>query len=76
MSREAIIFILGALVILVPFLGIPDLFQDRLLIVVGVVIMVCGYTLRRSAFLREIESERGDRVTDSFSEYIPQTDTD
>jgi len=71
MSREAIIFLLGICVIIVPFLGVPTEHKEYALIVLGGSIAVCGYSLRRSAFLREIEKDDGERVADSFSESNP-----
>lgn len=74
MSREAIIFVLGAVIILVPFLGLPDSLKEQVLIGLGVIIMICGYGLRRRSFLREIETAPGERSADSFSEYKPSSD--
>lgn len=71
MSREAIVFLLGFMLILIPFLGVPSAWKEQSIIGIGIVLMLCGYSLRRSAFLREIESEDGERVADSFSESIP-----
>ena len=75
MSREAIVFLLGIAITIVPFLGIPTDYKEYTLIVLGGLIAICGYSLRRSSFLREIEKDGYERVADSFSESIPTEHT-
>ena len=68
MSREVIVFILGILLLLVPQLGIPDSWKLYFYIVAGVILIVVGYSLRRSAYLRSIDQGNGERSTESYVE--------
>jgi hypothetical protein len=47
MSLDAIIMALGALVIIVPQLGLPSSWQTGLLIIAGVFVVICGIVVRR-----------------------------
>jgi hypothetical protein len=67
MSRESMVFILGILTILTPFLGVPREYKDWLLIVMGSLLALLGYQLRRKRFLGSLEKE-GERKTDAFAE--------
>ena len=68
MSRESIIFLLGALVFFMPYLGIPVLWKTYFYAGTGLLLMVFGYTLRRRAYLRSLETKEGERTADSFVE--------
>ena len=68
MSKETLVFICGAFILLTPFLGFPREYKDWFLVGVGVVLMLVGYFLRRHAFLRSLENESGERKTDVFVE--------
>lgn len=68
MSRESFVFVLGFVVFLTPFLGIPGDWKKIIFVVVGILIMLFGYGLRRNAFLRSIETVKGERRGDSFVE--------
>ncbi len=68
MSRESIVFTLGILLLVIPHLGIPESWKFYFLITAGVLLVVVGYSLRRSAYLRSIERDNGERGTDSFVE--------
>lgn len=70
MSRESFVFLLGFVVFLTSFLGIPSDWKERVFIGAGVLIMVVGYNLRRAAFLRSIEHESGERRGDAFVESV------
>jgi len=70
MSRESLVFILGFLVFLVSFLGIPQDWKKIFFIASGVMLMILGFVLRRSAFFRSIEKERGEHESDVFSESV------
>ncbi len=69
MKKETVIFILGMVCVLVPFLGVPTLWKTYLLIGIGAWLIWLGYRLRRAAFLREIDQGDGEQSTDSFAEY-------
>lgn len=68
MTRESLIFLLGIIVLLTPFLGIPGEWKHYITIGAGVLIVIVGYQLRRAAYLRSIESHNGERHTDVFVE--------
>ncbi len=68
MSKETIVFILGALVFSTSFLGVPSEYKEWTLIVSGVLLMAIGYRLRRNAFLKSIEHESGERRGGAFVE--------
>jgi uncharacterized membrane protein len=70
MSRESIVFTVGILLLVIPHLGIPPSWKLYFYIVAGVVLVIAGYSLRRSAYLRSIEKENGERGTDSFVEHV------
>lgn len=72
MSRESIVFIIGALLVLIPYLGIPDSWKATFFLIAGLLLMFVGYSLRRSAYLRSIKKENGERSTDSFVESVGQ----
>jgi H+/Cl- antiporter ClcA len=61
MSRESVIFLLGFFIIVMPHLGVPAEWKFYFYLVAGVVCMLCGYTLRRSAYSRSIQESNGER---------------
>ena len=69
MSRESFVFLLGVIVFFTPFLGIPRAWKEWLFIGSGVLLMLVGYSLRRTAFLRSIEGEGGERRGEAFVEH-------
>lgn len=75
MSRESIVFTLGILLLVIPSLGIPESWKFYFFMAAGVILVVVGYSLRRSAYLRSIQKENGERGTDSFSEHGGKKDT-
>lgn len=76
MSRETLIFVIGFLLIVIPFLGIPIVWKEYVLAGLGVLVFILGYQLRRSAYARSIERESGERVGDAFVERVPQQHVD
>ncbi len=68
MTRESLVFITGIVLFLVPNLGIPDDWKYFFYIGLSIVLMIAGYSLRHSAFLRRIEKDTGERHADSFVE--------
>jgi hypothetical protein len=75
MYRETIVFLAGFLLVLLPYLGIPSSWKEWATVGVGALLIVVGYSLRRSAFLRQIENEYGERMTDSFAEQFVDTNS-
>lgn len=68
MSRESFVFVLGFLVFLAPFMGLPRSIKDILLLVIGGLLMLVGFILRRSAYMRSTLRESGERESDAFAE--------
>lgn len=70
MSKESLVFIVGVIVFLLPFLGVPSSWKEYVFIVCGVVLMIAGFLLRRAAFLRSIEKDSGERQAEAFAESV------
>lgn len=68
MSKETIVFTSGVLLLVIPFLGIPEDWRHYFVAAMGVILVFTGYALRRAAFFRRIERQDGERATDSFVE--------
>lgn len=68
MSKETLVFLFGILLLIIPFLGIPEEWRQYLIAAIGVVLVFIGYALRRAAFFRRIERQNGERAADSFVE--------
>ena len=68
MSRESLIFILGIVVFVTPFLGVPSDWKRYITVAAGIIIVIVGYQLRRAAYLRSIEHDGGERHADMFVE--------
>lgn len=67
-----IVFIIGVVVCVTPFLGIPSDWKQIVFVVTGVLLMSLGYRLRYERFLRSIrDEETGEYRTDSFVEATP-----
>jgi len=66
MSRESLVFILGAVVLLMPYLGVPADWKRIAYTVCGASLVVLGYSLRRSAFFRAVGTAPEVRSPDSI----------
>ena len=66
--KETTVFVLGILLTIIPFLGIPLLWRQYIIMGIGVILILVGYALRRRAFLSRIDKGNGERGTDSFVE--------
>jgi len=67
MSKAGLIALLGLLLALMPFLGIPLAVKTPLTVLFGIIILVLGFLVReeRRWLLRAL---RGDHQTDAYSE--------
>ena len=72
MSRESLVFITGIVVFLTAFSGFPKKWEEIILIVSGIVLMIVGFSLRRTAFLRSIDTGNGERASDAFVEQVTE----
>jgi hypothetical protein len=74
MSRESLVFLIGVLVLLVPFLGLPRDHKDWILVGAGIILIISGYQLRRKRFLASLVQEKvGERKSDAFIEHLVET---
>ena len=72
MTKESFIFLLGIVVLVTPFLGIPGEWKQYTHIGAGILIVIVGYRLRRAAYFRSIEEQGGERRTEMFVENAEQ----
>lgn len=68
MTKETLVFLFGILLIIIPFLGIPEEWRYYAVTVMGVILMFIGYELRRRTYLSRIDKGNGERGNDSFVE--------
>ena len=68
MSKETLILIAGILLMVVPFLGVPEVWRQYSILGIGFVLILIGYSLRRKAYLSRLDKGNGDRGNDSFVE--------
>ncbi len=66
--KETSVFVFGILLTVIPFLGIPLLWRQYIILGIGIILILIGYALRRRAFLSRIDKGNGERGTDSFVE--------
>lgn len=69
MSRESIVILIGLLVFFIPHLGVPEDWRLYIVSSAGIVLILLGYSLRRSAFRRRLERANRELGTDSFTEH-------
>ena len=68
MTKETLVFLGGFLLILIPFLGVPELWERSLVVGFGLLFLLTGYALRRARYLAGIDHGNGERGTNSFVE--------
>jgi phosphotransferase system glucose/maltose/N-acetylglucosamine-specific IIC component len=68
MTKETFVFFSGIFLTLVPFLGLPEAWRQYAVAVVGILLIIVGYVLRRVVYLARIDKGNGERGTDSFVE--------
>lgn len=69
MSRESLIMVLGLLVLFMPSLGIPSDWKVYAHVLIGVLLIIFGYSLRRAMYIRTLERADGERGNDAFVEH-------
>ena len=75
MSRESLILVVGIIITATPYLGIPSDWKRIVYLALGIMLVLVGYSLRRSAFFRSIETTKGERRTEAFVENKLPADT-
>lgn len=68
MSKETIVFFSGLLLMIVPFLGLPEAWRQYTIAGIGLILTLIGYWLRRAVYLARIDRGNGERGADSFVE--------
>lgn len=76
MSKETLVFFVGIVLTLVPFLGIPEDWKKYTIVVVGILLILVGYLLRRSLYYLRIDYGNGERGDDAFVETTQQLFSD
>lgn len=69
MSRESLVILLGLMVIFLPSFGVPNDWKVMVQVGAGALLVLVGYSLRRSMYLRTIDRGNGERGTDAFLEF-------
>ncbi len=68
MKRETLVFIIGFLLVFMPFLGVPSTWKRIVYVCAGVLLVLIGYQLRRAAYFRSIPVSHGEYKTDVYVE--------
>ena len=68
MSKGTLAFLLGILLILLPYLGIPSVWKNYTYLALGLILVLLGYALRRAQYFHEIDQGNGERGGDTFVE--------
>ena len=69
MSRESLVILAGIITVATPYLGLPSEWKGWVFLVTGIILIILGYSLRRSAFFRSIEVIPGERRSEAFVEH-------
>jgi len=65
--------LLGLVVLFLPSLGVPSDWKLYVHVGAGALLVLVGYSLRRSMYLRTIDKGNGERGTDAFLEHDGST---
>jgi membrane protein implicated in regulation of membrane protease activity len=68
MTKGTFIFMLGLVLIAVPYLGIPGVWKHYMYIALGVLFVLLGYSLRRARYLADTDRGNGERGGETFIE--------
>lgn len=72
MSKETLVFFIGILLMLIPFLGIPESWKQYTIAAIGALLVLIGYILRRTLYFTRIDHGNGERGDNSFVETTNQ----
>lgn len=72
MSKETLVFFIGIILTLLPFLGIPEDWKQYAIATCGAFLILIGYMLRRVAYFNRIDHGNGERGDGSFVETTKQ----
>jgi low affinity Fe/Cu permease len=68
MTKGTFVFLLGILLCLIPYLGIPSTWKHYIYLALGVILILVGYAIRRSRYLSDIDRGNGERGGETFVE--------
>jgi hypothetical protein len=68
MTKGTFVFLLGILLCLIPYLGIPSTWKQYIYLGFGVILILVGYAIRRSRYLSDIDRGNGERGGETFVE--------
>ncbi len=76
MSKETLVFCIGIILTLLPFLGIPEDWKQFAIAGAGGFLILIGYMLRRALYFARIDHGNGERGDGSFMETTKQLFTE
>ena len=68
MKKGTFIFLLGIILIILPYLGMPALWKQYVYVALGALLLIVGYALRRAQYLADIDRGNGERGGETFVE--------
>jgi hypothetical protein len=68
MTKGTAIFFLGVLLLIVPSLGIPLWWKQVAYIIMGIILLGVGYSLRRAQYLATLDTDGDLRSSETFVE--------
>jgi hypothetical protein len=68
MTKGTFVFLLGILLCLIPYLGIPSAWKQYIYLGLGVILVLVGYAIRRARYLSDIDRGNGERGGETFVE--------
>ena len=68
MTKGTFVFLLGIVLVMMPYLGIPSTWKQYIYMGLGVILILVGYAIRRSRFLSDIDRGNGERGGETFVE--------
>ncbi|MCU0678326.1 MAG: hypothetical protein MUF19_01915 [Candidatus Pacebacteria bacterium] len=68
MTKGTAIFLLGLLVIILPALGVPMAWKQIAFVIMGIIMLGIGYSLRRAQYLATLEHDGVVRTAETFVE--------
>lgn len=68
MTKGTFVFLIGGMLIILPYLGIPSTWKHYVYLGLGIMLLLLGYALRRSRYLADIDRGNGERGGETFVE--------
>ncbi len=68
MRKGTLVFVIGIVLVVTPYLGIPSDWKVWCTVVSGALLILTGYGIRREQYLMQIDRGNGTRADDTFVE--------